>query len=158
VGDEGPRPGRTVDPEGAHDPGAHDPEAQGTGARDTEVPETAAPRRRAFLRRGLVAAASSVAVALAVSAFATAGPASADVDQRFVDAARAQGYVVVPGDQRTLTVSAARKICDRKDNHATTEQRRATRLSSAEIAAVGQAFGGDVRGFTEIALTTYCPR
>ncbi len=158
MGDEGPRPGRAVDPGGAHDPGAHDPAAQGTGARrDAEVQETAAPRRRAFARRGLVAAALSVVVALAVSAFATAGSATVDVDQRFVEAATTRGYAI-PDDRRALTVSAARKICDRKDDHTTTAQRRATRLSTAEIAAVEQAFGGDVRGFTDLALTTYCPK
>ena len=152
--DEGAQSSRTVDPDGARHRDAPDTDAQ-----DTRVPVAAAPgRRRAFPRRGLVAAALSVVVALAVSAFATAGPAAVDVDQRFVDAARERGYAVVSGEQRALTVSAARKICDRKDNHSTAEQRRATRLSSAEIAAVGQAFGDDVRGFTDLALTTYCPR
>lgn len=152
--DEGPQSSSAVDPGGARHGHAHEADAQDTGS-----PVAAAPRRRpAFPRRGLVAAALSVVVALAVSAFATAGPATVDVDQRFVDAARERGYAVVSGEQRALTVSAARKICDRKDNHATAEQRRATRLSSTEIAAVGQAFGDDVRVFTDLALTTYCPK
>ncbi len=116
----------------------------------------AARPRRACVRRGLVASAVALVVALAVSAFATAAPTPASADQRFVDAARSQGYVAT-GDQQALVVSAARKICERRESHSTAAQRRATALSSAELDAVQQVFADDVRGFTTLALDTYCP-
>ena len=110
------------------------------------------------MRRGLAAAGVTLVVALSVSAFAMVGPTTSNVDQNFVDTARSQGHVVVPGDQETLVVSAARKICDRRENHSTVAQRRATALSPEELGAVQQTFATDVRGFTSLALDTYCPR
>jgi hypothetical protein len=110
------------------------------------------------VRRGLAAAGVTLVVALSVSAFAMVGPTTSNVDQSFVDTARSQGHVVAPGDQETLVVSAARKICDRRENHSTVAERRATALSPEELGAVQQTFATDVRGFTSLALDTYCPR
>ena len=53
-------------------------------------------------------------------------------------------------------VSAARKICVRRDTHDTDQERRATTLTTDEIAAVGAAFGTETRDFTTLALDTYC--
>lgn len=117
---------------------------------------TRGPRRRSSLRRGAALATVVVAAALAVSAFATGGTSTADVDQRFVDVARSQGHAVVPGDQQMLLVSAAHKICDRRENHTTVAERRATALSIGELAAIDHTFGADSRGFTSLALDTYC--
>jgi Protein of unknown function (DUF732) len=114
------------------------------------------PRRRLSLRRAAVVAAVAVLGALAVSAFSGVAPSLGNADQYFVDAARAQGWVVADGHQRTLLVSAAHKLCDRRQNHATVAQRRATRLSSQELDAVERTFPGDTRGFTVLALRTYC--
>jgi uncharacterized protein DUF732 len=123
-------------------------------------PAPSAPRRaprRTYVRRGLAATGVTLVVALSVSAFAMVGPTTANVDQSFVDTARSQGHAVVPGDHETLVVSAARKICDRRENHSTVAQRRATALSPEELGAVQQTFATDVRGFTSLALATYCP-
>jgi hypothetical protein len=123
-------------------------------------PAPDAPRaapRRTYVRRGLAAAGVTLVVALSVSAFAMVGPTTTNVDQNFVDTARSQGHAVVPGDQETLVVSAARKICDRRENHSTVAQRRTTALSPEELGAVQQTFATDVRGFTSLALETYCP-
>ena len=73
-----------------------------------------------------------------------------------VDATRAQGYVVDSDTQRTLLVSAARKICERRENHSTVAQRRATALSSQELSTVTDTFAGNARSFTTLALETYC--
>lgn len=116
-----------------------------------------ATRRRTHVRRGLLAAAGVLVVALSVSAFALVGPAPANADQKFVDAARSQGHVVASGDQEALLVSAAHKICDRREDHSTVALRRATALSPEELGAVEQTFTTDVRGFTALALETYCP-
>lgn len=123
------------------------------------VPEPTARRttRRTHVRRGVAATAAALAVALSVSAFSMAGPTAANVDQGFVDGARSQGHVIAPGDQQALVVSAARKICDRRESHSTAPERRASALSLEELGAVQQAFATDVRGFTELALDTYCP-
>jgi hypothetical protein len=147
------------------DPGPTDVEpadAESTHLEPTDAepdPAPSAPRaapRRTYLRRGLAATGVTLVVALSVSAFAMVGPTTANVDQSFVDTARSQGHAV-PGDQETLLVSAARKICDRRESHSTDAQRRATALSPAELGAVQQTFATDVRGFTSLALATYCP-
>lgn len=122
------------------------------------VPVAAVPSpRRTAVRRGLVATAVALVVALSVSAFAMVGPTTADVDQHFVDTARTQGHAVASGDQETLIVSAAHKLCDRRENHSTVAQRRATALSPEELGAIQQTFTTDVGGFTALALDTYCP-
>jgi hypothetical protein len=113
-------------------------------------------RRRSPLRRGLAVGAVAVVVALAVSAFASVGSAPGEVDQGFVDTTRSQGYTVDPGKQRALLVSAAHKICDRRENHSTVEERKATALSSEELGVVTNTFAGNARAFTTLALETYC--
>ena len=119
-------------------------------------PQAARTPRRTHVRRGLVAAGAALVVAMSVSAFAMRAPASVSADQAFVDAARTQGHVIAPGDQQTLIISAARKVCDRRESHGTAAERKATALSSAELVAIDQAFDTDVRGFTTLALNTYC--
>jgi Protein of unknown function (DUF732) len=123
-------------------------------ATDAPIPS----RKRVSLRRGAAAAAAVLVGALAVSAFSTVVPSSGDADQHFVDTARSQGRVVAAGGQQALLVSAARKICDRRGSHATVAQRRATALSSDELAVIQRTFAGDTRGFTALAIDTYCPR
>ena len=91
-----------------------------------------------------------------MGAFAWATPSPEGANQRFVEAAQSQGHVVAPGEQETLVISAARKICDRRITHDTDQERRATALNSDEIAAVGTAFGADTRDFTTLALKTFC--
>jgi hypothetical protein len=105
----------------------------------------------------LAVAALVVVAASGVSAFTTIGPSTPGPDQRFVDGARSMGHVAASEDQQGLLVSAARKLCDRRDSHATAAARRANALSTAELAAVDQAFAGDTSGFTTLAIKTYCP-
>jgi hypothetical protein len=121
-----------------------------------DPPAAARTPRRTHVRRGLVAAGVALVVAMSVSAFAMRTPATVSADQTFVDAARTQGHVIAPGDQQTLIISAARKVCDRRESHGTAAERKATALSSAELVAIDQAFDTDVRGFTTLALNTYC--
>ena len=76
-----------------------------------------------------------------------------------VGAAQSEGHLVTSNEQQSLLVTAARKICDRRyAGHISDEDRRATALTSAEIGAVGAAFGADTRDFTSLALKTYCSR
>jgi hypothetical protein len=134
-------------------------EAEAGSDEPAVAPPAAVPTRRRKVRRSLIAAGAALAVALSVGAFALAGPTtgtSANVDQRFVDAAQTQGHVIA-ADQQPLVLSAARKICDRRENHATVPERRATALSAEELAAIQQSFATDIRGFTSLALDTYCP-
>jgi hypothetical protein len=134
-----------------------DPQEQAENDSVAEAADVPAPRRRSTLRRGAVVGALALVVALAVSAFATSGSPTGDVDQRFLDATRSQGLVVAGGQQQTLLVSAARKICERRESHETAAQRRATALSIEELRSVARTFGDDARGFTSLALETYCP-
>ena len=180
-GDEEPRAGGIVTAESGTDdagsgeavadvdaPGADDAEpvdavpAEAEARSDepaaTPPPAVPAPRRR-HVRRGLIAAGAALAVALSVGAFALVGPATAttaNVDQRFIEAAGTQGHVIAP-DQQPLVLSAARKICDRRESHDSAPERRATALSADELGAIQQSFATDVRGFTSLALDTYCP-
>lgn len=121
----------------------------------TDAASPAQPLRR-HLRRGVVALVAAGFLALVVGAFAWVAPSAEGVDQRFVEAAQSEGHEVAPGEQQTLLVSAARKICDRRVIHETDRERRATALTSDEIAAVGAVFGADTRDFTTLALKTYC--
>ena len=121
-------------------------------------PQAGRRRYGPYVRRGVVALLAAGLVALGVGAFAWAAPSPAAANQRFVDAAQSQGHVLAPGEQETLVISAARKICDRRTTHETDQERRATALNSDEIAAVGTAFGADTRAFTTLALKTFCSR
>jgi hypothetical protein len=131
---------------------AAEPASEGEHAAVPPVPA----RRRGRWRRGLALAVVATAAALAVSAFATSGSSTTTADQHFVDTARTQGFVIAPGEQETTLVSAARKICDRRENHSTSAARRATALTPAEVGTVSQVFGNDSRPFTTLALDTYC--
>ena len=125
----------------------------------TEMPASPAGRLRRlrpYLRRGAVALAAAGFVAVGVGAFAWAVPSPEAANQRFVEAAQSQGHVVAAGRQESLVISAARKICERRVTHETDQERRATALSSDEIAAVSTAFGADTRDFTTLALETFC--
>lgn len=122
------------------------------------LPATPVTRRRSPLRRAVAIGALTVVAALGVSAFATAGPASGDADQHFIDTAVSQGHTFGSGAQQALVVSAAQKICARKETHSTIADRKATALSSAELGAVTASFTDDARGFTDLALQTYCSR
>lgn len=119
------------------------------------APERPAPAPRRARKRSLALAGAALVVGGAVSAaFALAGPASGD--ESFVAAARDAGAHVAPGLQQQLLVSAARKICERRVLHTSVVDRQATALSTDELRAIGQAFHGDPRGFTSLALETYC--
>jgi hypothetical protein len=120
----------------------------------------AAPRSRcSYVRRGVAALVGVGFVALAVTAFSWIAPSPEAANRRFVDAAQSEGYLVTSNEQQSLLVTAARKICDRRyAGHISDEDRRATALTSAEIGAVGAAFGADTRDFTSLALKTYCSR
>jgi len=120
----------------------------------------AAPRSRcSHVRRGVAALVGVGFVALAVTAFSWIAPSPEAANRRFVDAAQSEGYLVTSNEQQSLLVTAARKICDRRyAGHISDEDRRATALTSAEIGAVGAAFGADTRDFTSLALKTYCSR
>lgn len=120
----------------------------------------AAPRSRcSYVRRGVAALVGVGFVALAVTAFSWIAPSPEAANRRFVDAAQSEGHLVTSDEQQSLLVTAARKICDRRyAGHISDEDRRATALTSAEIGAVGAAFGADTRDFTSLALKTYCSR
>ena len=129
----------------------------GEAGADKTVPPVGRPRRlRPSLRRGAVALVAAGFVAVGVGAFAWVVPSPEAANQRFVEAAQSQGHVVAAGRQESLVISAARKICERRVTHDTDQERRATALSSDEIAAVGTAFGADTRDFTTLALETFC--
>jgi len=119
----------------------------------------AAPRSRgSYVRRGVAALVGVGFVALAVTAFSWIAPSPEAANRRFV-AAQSEGHLVTSDEQQSLLVTAARKICDRRyAGHISDEDRRATALTSAEIGAVGAAFGADTRDFTSLALKTYCSR
>jgi len=120
----------------------------------------AAPRSRgSYVRRGVAALVGVGFVALAVTAFSWIAPSPEAANRRFVDAAQSEGHLVTSDEQQSLLVTAARKICDRRyAGHISDADRRATALTSAEIGAVGAAFGADTRDFTSLALKTYCSR
>jgi hypothetical protein len=126
------------------------------GADQTEPPAGRLRRLRPYLRRGAAALVAAGFVAVGVGAFAWAVPSPEAANQRFVEAAQSQGHVVAAGRQETLVISAARKICERRVTHETDQERRATALSSDEIAAVSTAFGTETRDFTTLALETFC--
>ena len=163
-------PDSSGSPSGASDdtePDGQGPDEQGpdeqepgeqvsTEAGTDEMGPSADRPRRPYLRRGAVALAAAGFVAVGVGAFAWAVPSPEAANQRFVEAAQSQGHVVAAGRQESLVISAARKICERRVTHETDQERRATALSSDEIAAVSTAFGADTRDFTTLALETFC--
>jgi hypothetical protein len=132
------------------------PEQAGASGATEAVTAGKPVRRKWSLRRSVAIAAVVLAAALAVSAFATSGSPATTGDSYFLDTARSQGHTIAPGQQEGLLVSAAHKICDRRESHSTTAERRATALSTDELHAVNQSFGGDSRAFTVLALDTFC--
>jgi hypothetical protein len=119
----------------------------------------AGPSRGVRVRRVAVAVTASVGTVLAVSAFGGAGSAGAGTGapvRPFVDAARAEGRTVPPGADEALLESAAHKVCGRREHRTTTAERHAYALTVPEIDVVRTSFGDDARGFTTLALDTYC--
>jgi hypothetical protein len=133
-----------------------EPESAEAGNAEAGLAAGPTRRLRPYLKRGAVALVAAGFVAFGVGAFAWVTPSPESANQRFVEAAQSEGHVVAPGEQETLVISAARKICDRRITHDTDRERRATALNSDEIAAVGTAFGADTRDFTTLALKTFC--
>lgn len=114
----------------------------------------AAPPLAGRLRRAGVVLAAAFSTMLGVSAAGVAAPPPAVVDQRFLADLRSRGHVVAPGTDEELLVSAARKVCELRDDR-TSVQRRAT-LIGEEAAAVRRSFGDDPHEFVRIATKTYC--
>jgi hypothetical protein len=115
------------------------------------------PTRGERIRRaaGVMVACAVVALALAVFGQGYLGWSTAQADQRFVAAVRAEGRTVEPGETEALVIRAAHKLCQRRDG-TTYSQRRDATLSADEIDAVRRTFGDDDRAFTKVALRTYC--
>jgi Protein of unknown function (DUF732) len=82
---------------------------------------------------------------------------TAQADQRFVAAVRAEGRSVEPGADEKLVVEAAQKLCERRDESVSNAQRRASTLTPDEIDAVRRTFGDDSASFIKVATRTYCP-
>ena len=98
---------------------------------------------------------ASVGAMLGVSAAGVAAPPRAAVDQHFLAEVRGHGHAVAQGEDEALVVSAARKICQRRDGR-TYVQRRGATLTSDELAAVKRSFGDDSQGFIAVATGTFC--
>ena len=65
------------------------------------------------------------------------------------------GFLSVVWAPVMLVVSAARKICQRRDSRTYMERRAAT-LTRDELAAVKRSFGDDSQGFIAVAAGTVC--
>lgn len=112
--------------------------------------------RRADTRLRLSIAVVGAAIALA--GFTTPGADPGRLDASFVDAVRAVGHDVPRAvDQQAALVVAARKICARRTPSMTPVERRNSALTLRELDAVAVTFAGDARGFSTLALDTYCP-
>ena len=98
---------------------------------------------------------ASVAAVLGVSAAGVAAPPRAAVDHHFLAEIRGHGHPVAAGWDEVIVVSAARKICQRRDSRTYMERRAAT-LTRDELAAVKRSFGDDSQGFIAVATGTFC--
>jgi hypothetical protein len=98
---------------------------------------------------------ASVGAVLGVSGAGVAAPPRAAVDEHFLAEVRGHGHPVAQGEDEALVVSAARKLCERRDSR-TYVQRRAATLTSDELAAVKRSFGDDPQGFIAVATDTFC--
>jgi hypothetical protein len=107
------------------------------------------------LRRAAVVLIASMGAVLGVSAAGVAEPPAAAVDQRFLVDVRGRGHEVAAGTDEALLVSAARKLCVRRESQ-TSLQRRTGTLNSEELGAVERSFGGDSQAFIKLATRTYC--
>ena len=125
------------------------------GARRKRGRHRARPPWGPRLRRATVVLVASMAAVLGVSAAGVAAPPRAAVDQHFLAEVRGHGHAVAEGWDEGLVVSAARKLCQRRDGR-TYMQRRAATLTSDEIAAVKRSFGADSQGFIALAPDSYC--
>lgn len=115
---------------------------------------TCRPSRHA-VRVRIAAAVAGTLVAAVGCGF---GGTPAQLDARFVQNMRAGGHDVPQGAAgETTLVTAARKLCERRENHRSLYERRQTALTQHELDAVTQAFSGDARRFATLALETYCP-
>jgi len=119
---------------------------------ECRIGRAAAPRRRLARR-----AAAGLAAASAGLALSACGASPTTLDQSFVETVRSAGRDVPPGADGEGLLQAARKICDRKLNHDTVAERRASALTPEDIDAVERTFAHDARQFTNLALETYCP-
>ena len=125
------------------------------GARRKRGRHRARPPWGPRLRRAAVVFVASVAAVLGVSAAGVAAPPRASVDQHFLVEVRGHGHPVPEGVDEALVVSAARKLCVRRDGR-TYVERRAGALTSDELAAVKRSFGDDSQGFIALATDAYC--
>lgn len=107
------------------------------------------------LRRATVVLIASMGAMLGLSAAGVAEPPAAAVDQRFLVDVRERGHVVAVGTDEELLVSAARKLCKRRDTQSY-EKRRTATLNSDELEAVQRSFGGDSQAFIKLATRSYC--
>lgn len=107
------------------------------------------------MRRAVVVLVASAAAVLGVSGAGVAAPPPAAVDHGFLVDVRGGGRAVGAPSDDELLVSAARKLCERRDSR-TYVQRRAATLTSEELAAVNRTFGDDAQGFIKLATRTYC--
>jgi len=121
----------------------------------------AGPSRGVRVLRLAGAVVATGAVVLALSAF---GPGylglartPASPDQRFVAAVQEQGRPVQSAETEVLVVRAAHKLCEQRDDDASSADRRANALTAEEIEAVRRTFGDDAQAFMKVALRTYCP-
>ena len=107
------------------------------------------------LRRAAVVLVASMGAVLGVSAAGVAEPPATAVDQRFLVDVRGRGHAVSVGTDEELLVSAARKLCVRRESQ-TYVQRRTGALNSEELDAVKRSFGDDSQAFIKLATRTYC--
>jgi hypothetical protein len=107
------------------------------------------------LRRATVVLIASMGAMLGLSAAGVAEPPAAAVDQRFLVDVRERGHVVAVGTDEELLVSAARKLCKRRDTQSY-EKRRTAALNSDELEAVQRSFGADSQAFIKLATRSYC--
>ena len=154
LGESDAEDGGSAAPVVAHGAAADEPEP--TGAAVVFLGAERVGAIHPYVRRGVVPLVAVGLVALAVSAFAWVIPSLEGSNRRFVAAVESRGLVMTSGEQETLVLSAARKICDRKVAHDTLQERRSTALTSAELAAVDAVFGAETRDFTALALDAYC--
>lgn len=99
-----------------------------------------------------------VGAAVVLAASGVVETSSAQLDAQFVAAVRADGREVPQvAEQEATLVTAARKICARRQLPRDPDERHRAALTLRELDAVAATFAGDVRRFATLALDTYCP-
>jgi hypothetical protein len=101
------------------------------------------------LRRATVVLVASMGAMLGLSAAGVAEPPAAAVDQRFLVDVRERGHVVAVGTDEELLVSAARKLCKRRDTQS--YEKRRTR---GRAALLRRRFAGLHQAGDEVLLLT----